>query len=655
MATQDAPIAPEISGTPVTTHAASWRPGLDGLRAVAVLGVMAYHEPNFELSGGFLGVDLFFVLSGFLITGLLLDERLRSGTVSLRSFWNRRARRLLPALAAFLLAVVVATTLIGDVAQRRDLPSGVLSAIFYVSNWNLIASQQSYFDQFTSPSPLEHLWSLAIEEQFYLIWPLVVLACLAHSRRLLIGVTVLATVTSIGLMFFFLGEGDPSRSYFGTDTRAFSLLIGALGALFAWRLRVTGQRTFALGLFCLGVLAAAFLFVDDSDRWMYQGGFVFFYFISLGLIILASGDTIVSKAMSHPILRRVGFLSYALYLWHWPIRVLITDSWMSLPNSTAGRLAGILLRLTLTFAVAWLSMELIEKWFRNSQFGAIRFGISWLGVGAVVVSLALLAQPSIGSTIPNALDTNKSLNRIRVLETPTNSNQPTLLIVGDSVALTLDNGIRQVIAPTINVVGGSELGCGLLSSPKVLTFDGSWTEEGNECPDHDDYWTQLIAAQRPEVILVLWGAWDLYARDWGNGAVVPGDEEFDNRYRDALDKTLAVLSAEGAEVILLTTPCFAPSPGQSAGPQHDVRRVERLGELQRERASSLNAASGSADVSVVDLQSVTCADGFTSQRDGVSWRPDGVHFSVDGAKVAANWVIANLPASSREVLGMSRE
>jgi peptidoglycan/LPS O-acetylase OafA/YrhL len=262
MALQDTKIAPDA---PADTEATGWRPGLDGLRAIAVLSVMAYHEPNLVLAGGFLGVDLFFVLSGFLITGLLLDEHRRSGKVSLRSFWNRRGRRLLPALAAMLLAVVVVTTLIGDVNQRRDLPGGLLSAVFYVSNWNLIAQHQSYFDQFTSLSPLQHLWSLAIEEQFYLLWPIVVIACLSRSRKLLIGVTAVATLASIGLMAFFLGEGDPSRSYYGTDTRMFALLIGALGALFAWELRPSGTKTFFAGVLGLVALAGAFLFLHSRQ------------------------------------------------------------------------------------------------------------------------------------------------------------------------------------------------------------------------------------------------------------------------------------------------------------------------------------------------------------------------------------------------------
>lgn len=650
MAPQETDTAPD---TPVATTAHAWRPGLDGLRAIAVLGVMAYHEPNVELAGGFLGVDLFFVLSGFLITGLLLDERHRSGTLSLRSFWNRRGRRLLPALAGLLLVVLVVTTLIGDVSQRRDLPSGLLSAVFYVSNWNLIAHNQSYFDQFTSLSPLQHLWSLAIEEQFYVVWPLVVIACLARSRRLLIGVTAFATLTSIGLMAFFLGDGDPSRSYYGTDTRAFSLLIGALGAMFAWHLRPSGRKTLVTGLLGLLALAGAFLFIHDSDRWMYRGGFVVFALVALGVIILASGDTVVSKAMSHPILRKIGFLSYALYLWHWPIRVFATDTRLHLPDTTVGQVSGVLIRLALTFGLSWLSMELIERWFRRSELGVARFGIGWLGVGALLMAFALLAAPSVGSTIATSIGTDQAATRERSLATPRDPTRPSLLIVGDSVAVTLDNGVRHIIDPNVSVSGGAELGCALLRSPKAMTFDGTWTVDGTQCPDHDQYWSQLVTSQSPDVVIILMGAWDLYARDWGNGAVAPGDPEFDQNYREAMNATLRTLSANGAEVIVLTTPCFAPGPGERAGPQHDPQRAQRIAELQREAVATLNSSQPVAAASIVDLQSITCDNGFTQTREGISWRPDGVHFSIDGSQVAARWLLSELPESARSRLGLS--
>ena len=650
MAPQETDTAPE---TEAPEQGRGWRPGLDGLRAIAVLGVMAYHEPNVELAGGFLGVDLFFVLSGFLITGLLLDERHRTGTVSLRSFWNRRARRLLPALAALLFLVVIATAILGTIDQRHDLPGGVISSVFYVSNWNLIAQQQSYFDQFGSLSPLQHLWSLAIEEQFYLIWPIVVLACLRRSRRLLIAVTAFAAITSIGLMAYFLGDGDPSRSYYGTDTRAFSLLIGALGAIFAWHLRPSGRRTFLVSVVGLAALGGALFFIHDSDRWMYRGGFVAFSLLSLGVIILASGETFVSRAMSHPILRKIGFLSYALYLWHWPVRVFVTDSRLNVPDNATGQILALLIRLALTFALAWFSMEAVERWFRRSELGVAKFGFGWLGAGAVFFAIALIAAPTLGSTISTSVGGDQAAQRDRNLSAPRVSGAPVLLTAGDSLAITLDYGIRRTFDPSITVVSAGELGCAILTSPRALSFDGVWNANGSECPDHDDYWSQLIASQRPDVVLLLTGAWDLYARDWGDGIVVPGDEDFDRRYIEALAKSLRTLTAGGAEVVLLTTPCFAPAPGDSAGPQHDPQRAQHLSDLQRTTVERLTESSPKSVVTLLDLNAVTCEGGFTSTRDGVKWRPDGSHFSIDGSQVAARWLLSELPDSTRSRLGLS--
>jgi len=298
-------------------------------------------------------------------------------------------------------------------------------------------------------------------------------------------------------------------------------------------------------------------------------------------------------------------------------------------------------------------MELIERWFRRSELGVTRFGIGWLGVGALLMTFALLAAPSVGSTIATSIGTDQAATRERSLATPRDQNRPSLLIVGDSVAVTLDNGVRRIIDPNVSVSGGAELGCALLVSPKAMTFDGTWTADGTQCPDHDQYWSQLVTSQNPDVVIILMGAWDLYARDWGNGAVAPGDPEFDQNYREAMNATLRTLSANGAEVIVLTTPCFAPGPGERAGPQHDPQRAQRIAALQREAVDTLNISQPVAPASIVDLQSITCDNGFTQTREGISWRPDGVHFSIDGSQVAARWLLSELPESARLRLGLS--
>jgi len=227
------------------------------------------------------------------------------------------------------------------------------------------------------------------------------------------------------------------------------------------------------------------------------------------------------------------------------------------------------------------------------------------------------------------------------------------MIVGDSVAITIDSGIRRVIGPNVSVVGGAELGCALLTSPKVMTYTGKWEPTGSACPDHNAYWSKLLIAQKPDVVIILMGAWDLYARDWGNGAVAPGDSEFDQHYRQAMNDSLETLSATGAEIIVLTTPCFEPLAGEKVGPQYNIERVQRIAQLQRESVETFNTSDPAAPASIVDLQSITCDNGFTQTRDGVAWRPDGVHFSIEGSQVAARWLLASLPASARSRLALS--
>src|SRR2546429_6663696 len=208
----------------------TYQPALDGLRAFAVLSVFAYHLDAGWARGGFLGVDTFFVLSGFLITSLLVGEWARHGGISFAGFWARRARRLLPALLLVLLAVAAFAVLEAPADQLDGLRGDGLATLFYGANWRFIASGQSYFNLFTEASPLRHMWSLAIEEQFYLVWPLITFVCLrlARGRHWLLGLVCGAGAgASVATMAVLYDPSDPSRAYYGTDSRAHLLLIGA--------------------------------------------------------------------------------------------------------------------------------------------------------------------------------------------------------------------------------------------------------------------------------------------------------------------------------------------------------------------------------------------------------------------------------------------
>ena len=288
-----APAPRDLAYAFMSSPRIAYQPALDGLRALAVAAVIAYHLGYPWAQGGFLGVDAFFVLSGYLITSLLLAERSDTGRVSLRGFWTRRARRLLPALFVMLAAVCLYAASTVPAIQLGTLRGDAFAAIFYVSNWHAISAGQSYFALFAAPLPLTHLWSLAIEEQFYLVWPLIVLGLFRVSggtrRGLWIG-TIAGIVGSQIAMTLLYSESNPSRAYYGTEARAHTLLIGCLLALII-RARPelparAGLALQAAGVVAIGAVVTAFKLGNASATY-YHGGSLAFA-IGVALVIAAA-------------------------------------------------------------------------------------------------------------------------------------------------------------------------------------------------------------------------------------------------------------------------------------------------------------------------------------------------------------------------------
>ncbi len=305
-------------------------PGIDGLRAVAVAAVFLYHAGVSWMPGGFLGVDVFFVISGYLITSLLIAEFEQSGRVALARFWAGRARRLLPALFV-LLAVCL---LIGATLQRGKLVGlrgDALASIFYVANWRFIFEHESYFAQFGRPGLLRHLWSLAVEEQFYLMWPpLFLLGMKLRGRRLLPALVALAAVGSAALMWALYVPGtDPSRIFYGTDTRAAPLLVGVLlavawkpSAMPAWSSARARRALDTVSLAALAAVIYTFAAVHDYDQSVYRGGFlVLALFAAVMLATIAHPASMLGRQLGRAVPRWIGERSYGIYLWHWPVLV----------------------------------------------------------------------------------------------------------------------------------------------------------------------------------------------------------------------------------------------------------------------------------------------------------------------------------------------
>jgi peptidoglycan/LPS O-acetylase OafA/YrhL len=356
-------------------HDQPYVPALDGIRALAVAAVVVYHANPEWLPGGFLGVDVFFVLSGYLITSLLLAEWRRRGRIALRGFWLRRARRLLPGLY-LLLAATLTYSAVRQPGELTSLRGDVAAAFSYVTNWYLILHHQSYFETFGSPPMLRHLWSLAVEEQFYLAWPVV--CCLGLLRRRHAALLVLAGATATAILCGALYDpgSDASRVYYGTDTHSVGLLVGAALALYlgarggevrrATRAHATLLCSAAAGA-GLGALAACSLLLDDQRPFLYRGGFALVAVASAGLIaaIVHPEGRLIARWFGCAPLRWVGLRSYSIYLWHWPVLVALSPHGNPVeasPQLVVGEVA-------VTLLLSAVSYRWVEKPVRSGALG----------------------------------------------------------------------------------------------------------------------------------------------------------------------------------------------------------------------------------------------------------------------------------------------
>ncbi|EGQ3993623.1 acyltransferase family protein [Staphylococcus pseudintermedius] len=355
-----------------------YMPGLDGVRAVAVIAIIIYHLNPQWLSGGFLGVDTFFVISGYLITSLLLTEYHNTGKIELMSFWLRRVKRLIPAVL-FLVMGVIVLSLIFMPTEIQKVRADSIAAIFYVSNWWYIMQNVDYFEQF-AVQPLKHLWSLAIEEQFYLVFPIVLLSLLSFIRRLKsIGIIflILLVISMIAMMVLYVPNENVARVYFGTDTRIQTLLMGVLLALvwppFQLKAKVNRQmRTMidTAGVVGLAILFICFKFVSETNSILYYGGF--FLISTVTLLVIASSvhpSGYFAKFLGNKVFTFIGSRSYSLYLWHYPIIVLIHHQFVQ------GQIPPLVyvVEILLMVLMAEFSYKFIEQPFRKEGFNIFAF------------------------------------------------------------------------------------------------------------------------------------------------------------------------------------------------------------------------------------------------------------------------------------------
>jgi peptidoglycan/LPS O-acetylase OafA/YrhL len=398
-------IVAQIVHTVMTSsNRLSYITGLDGIRAVAVMAVLFYHANLPWALGGFLGVETFFVLSGFLITALLLAEWQSTRQIDLRHFWLRRARRLLPAVWLLLLALPALAILFARDALPR-LKEDIPAALIYITNWVYIVREVPYFEAFGRPPLLQQLWSLAVEEQFYLLWPLLLLFLLRSSKNkryiLLSSIIIMIALSTVWMAVLYSPELDPLRVYYGTDTRAAGFLVGALLAV-VWPLWKASQKTGRSLLEALGwagLLALLILYnrLNEFQPFLYRGGILLTALASALLIVGASTPTtFISRVLETSPLRWIGSRSYSIYLWHWPV-FMLTRPGFDIDLPTLWIRAG---QVAITFLLAELSYRWVERPVRQRGFRASLRSIQqtfrqWsvpqkLGVGAGILSAGLL-------------------------------------------------------------------------------------------------------------------------------------------------------------------------------------------------------------------------------------------------------------------------
>ncbi len=620
-----------------------YRPGLDGVRAIAVLAVLLYHGQVGWARGGFVGVDIFFVLSGFLITGLLVTEWRRWGSIDLRRFWLRRARRLLPALFLVLAAVSLGAAGFASAAERETLRGDALATLGYVANWRFVFADRSYFAQYDEPSPLRHMWSLGIEEQFYLLFPLLLLALLTlRLRRRGLAVALgLGAVASAALAAALYTPGaDPSRVYYGTDTRLEALLVGALAAVLtrdrvgtrpAAYLSVAGrdvplpgrQSTGLLGLAGLAVVLVA---ARDSAGWLYQGGFLLVAVLAVLVVVAAADDrSTTGRLLSWEPLRRIGLVSYGLYLWHWPVYVVLTPDRVGATGP-----ALLVLRLAVTGLLAAGSYVLVERPVRAGVLGR-----RWparrlrpLVAGALVAVVALVLAGTAGAGAPAGAPAAPAAAQQR------RAGDVAAYLLGDSVPYSLRMGFQPETVPGLFVAGSTQLGCGLVPVP--LAVDGQPKTLDSRCRPWDAAWPADVTTVNPDVAVLFPGIGEQFDQVVDGRIITFGSPAYEQHLVRVLDSDTRRLGAGRRPVALVTVSCHrVPDSGLSPDPPiiNDESRVRWLnGVLTR------YASHRAGRVTLLDMHGFLCAEGYTATRDGVALRSDGLHFTAAGAAVVWRWL-----------------
>ena len=603
------------------------------------MAAVLFHHAG-QLTGGWLGVDLFFVLSGYLITALLIQGWKDRGSVALGNFWARRVRRLGPALILLLLGVSLYAVLVASPTEQGAIRGDGLATLFEVANLRTIAAGGDYWATLLRPSPLRHTWSLAIEEQLYLVWPLVVAGLLRWRRnpRVILVASVIGALASAALMEALFAAGiSRSRLYYGTDTRAAAVFLGAVVAsgrvvLGPHRWAATRPVRHIAGVVAALALAVAWWRLDGSSGLAYQ---VFPLIGVAGALVVASvadrrHPGPVGRVLVLPPIPALGRISYGVYLYHWPIYLVLDHERTGLDGW-----ALTAVRIAVTVAAAAVSYRFVEEPIRMRRWFNGRQGRAAVAAGAAVAVIALVAS-TLGATRSPALDgPTGPIDRSAV------PGAPVLLLAGDSVPLLLGVQLsEQKDDLGVSVVNRASPGCHLLVElGPIRGTEGNVRDDVNDCAA-DGAYRKAVEEFHPDASVVLFGEFPNQAVEINGRWTMPCDEAYLEALRLELDDLVGDLQSSGAPVILLT------APGTSLSWVLD--QVEP-GMPERVRCTNQvldDLAAATPGVTVIDLASYVCPpkEACKTEIDGVDLREDGLHFQGAGARAINNWLIPQVTA-----------
>jgi len=624
--------------------------GLDGLRAIAVAAVVVFHFAPSVLPAGFLGVDVFFVVSGFLIARLVTREIERTGTVSLASFWARRARRLLPALGTVTVVVLIAAAISFSNSEIHDVRAQALGTLFYCANWVMIFAKSNYFSTLGRPSPFLHMWTLAVEEQFYLVLPLVLFA----ARRVVVrhpvraaAVALAGAIASTAWMGVLVSPtGDPSRAYLGSDSHAMGLLVGvALGIVagagapwdsFTGWVRSSAAATCAAPLFAAAALVAVVVTMRvarDSTLALYRGGFLVFALVCAVIIavVVTQPESLLSRLLRNPGLVALGLRSYSLYLWHWPVRVFVT------PRPGLDGFTLFVVRLAISLVLAEVSYRFVERPLRVGRIArsGSRPAVAYFAVLTVVAAVLVTTVAAPAPLPPSSLSE---------LKRPSGPVKPETLrvdIFGDSTGLVFGlGGAYQARKLGITVGGAAELGCAVVQADHV---SGSRViPNPPDCANWVAHWQTSMRDDPDARLALMAGAWETLDQKTPAGVVRFGTAAWTDLITSSLRLALGVLTGDGRTAYLFEVPCYGAGNANDPLPErHDPRRIAAVNDIYASVARTMPR------VKIVHWRALVCPGGHRVESVGGVhlWLPDDQHLSAGGAFIVWKWLLPQLRAA----------